>query len=193
MPLPTSPLRYVGDLSRNDAACLAELAGRHRRIIEFGVGASTQIFAQTGGVGATIVSLDRAAVWIERTRVIVDLLAPESAVRFVHFERLSVLDAFQDSAFDLIFDDGDDDLRLEFALAAWRLLAPGGLLVLHDTRRPRDIGNALTVAARFYREIGRIDVNPDDTNLTITHKTEARPMAAQPERSPERRHKTPPR
>lgn len=95
----------------------------------------------------------------------------------MQFERLSVLDGFEDGTFDLIFDDGDDGTRLEFALAAWRLLAAGGVFVFHDTRRPRDIGNAFTVAARFYREIGRIDVNPDDTNLTLLHKTEARPAA----------------
>lgn len=77
--IPSPPLlRYVGDLSRADAVCLAALAGRHRRVLEFGVGASTQIFAQAAGTGVTIVSLDRAAMWIERTRALVDVLAPEA-------------------------------------------------------------------------------------------------------------------
>ena len=71
-----------------------------------------------------------------RTRVLLDEVAPGHRVRLQQFERLSALDAFEDGYFDLVFDDGEAELRLEFGLAAWRLLPVGGRLVLHDTRRP---------------------------------------------------------
>ena len=171
------PLRYVGDLSRADALALADLARGATRILEYGVGASTQIFAQAAPPATEIVSLDRDAYWIERTRVLLDELAAGRPVRLERFERLSVLDRYPDHAFDLIFDDGEDDLRLEFGLAAWRLLCPGGTLVLHDTRRRRDIANALALAQRFFRELERIDVNAADSNLTVLHKVAEKPYA----------------
>ncbi len=171
------PLRYVGDLSRADALALADLARGAMRILEYGVGASTQIFAQAAAATTEIVSLDRDAYWIERTRVLLDELAPSRPVRLERFERLAVLDRFPDHGFDLIFDDGEDDLRLEFGLAAWRLLRPGGKLVLHDTRRRRDIANALALAQRFFREIERIDVNAADSNLTVLYKVAEKPYA----------------
>lgn len=169
--------RYIGDLSRADAARLAELGAKYRRILEFGVGASTQIFAQATNAETEIICLDRETYWIDRTQALLDALSPGHCVRIIAFERLSILDSFANETFDLVFDDGDDDLRLEFALAAWRLLRPGGLLVFHDTRRSRDIGHAMAVVFRYCQEIGRIDINPDDTNIAIIHKTIARPKA----------------
>lgn len=162
---------YVGDLSRGDAVHLAALARGARRILEYGVGASTQVFAQVADPAVEIIGLDRSDYWLERTRVLLDELAPGRPVHLERFERLSVLDRFADGAFDLIFDDGEDDLRLEFGLAAWRLLPVGGRLVLHDTRRRRDIANALALAHRFFREVERVDINPGDTNLVILHKS----------------------
>jgi predicted O-methyltransferase YrrM len=175
---PSAALRYVGDLSAADAALLAELAAGARRILEYGVGASTQVFAQAAAAGSEIVGLDRDRYWIERTRSLLAELAPGREVRLVQFDRLAALDAFADGSFDLVFDDGEDDLRLEFALAAWRLVPVGGRLVLHDTRRPRDAGNALAVVFRYFREIGRVDLNPGNTNLAILHKVAPRPRPA---------------
>lgn len=164
------PLRYVGDISHADAAVLTDLAAGSQRILEYGVGASTQVFAQSAGPGTRIVSLDRDPRWIDRTRVLLDELTPGNGVELELFDRLADLDRFEDASFDLILDDGEDDLRLEFGLAAWRLLEVGGRFVFHDTRRRRDIGNVLTLTQRFYREIETIHVNASDSNLTIIHK-----------------------
>jgi predicted O-methyltransferase YrrM len=171
----SAALRYVGDLAAADATLLADLAAGAGRILEYGVGASTQIFAQAAAADAEIVGLDRDPYWLERTRALLAELAPGRAVRLIRFDHLAVLDGFAEESFDLVFDDGEDDLRLEFALAAWRLLPVGGRLVFHDTRRPRDAGNVLAVVFRFFREIERIDFNAGDSNLSILCKSAPRP------------------
>ena len=168
-------LRYVGDLSRLDAGLLAGLARDSGRILEYGVGASTQILAQAARAGTEILSLDTEDYWLDRTRVLLDELVPGHDVRLQRFERLTVLDDLDDGSFDLVFDDGHEDLRLEFGLASWRLLAEGGKLVLHDTRRRGDVVNVLLVAARYFREIERIDLNPDGSNLSVLHKCARKP------------------
>ena len=40
-----SQIRYIGDISREDAELLARTAAGARRILEFGAGASTQVLA----------------------------------------------------------------------------------------------------------------------------------------------------
>ena len=168
-------LRYVGDISRADAAVLASFARSSRRILEFGAGASTQVFTQVAAAGTRIVSLERDPYWIERTRLVLGELAPDNRTELVKLDRLGELDIYEDGAFDLILDDGEDDLRLEFGLAAWRLLQVGGRFLLHDTRRRRDIANALMLAHRFFREVERIDVNVSGSNLTVIHKCSEKP------------------
>ena len=168
-------LRYVGDLSREDADLLARLAGEANRILEYGVGASTQVFAQAANPQTEILSLDTEGYWIDRTRVLLDELVPGHGVRLRRFERLTELDDLADGSFDLVFDDGHEDLRLEFGLASWRLLRTGGKLVLHDTRRRGDVDNVLFLAARFFREIERIDLNPRGSSLSILHKCARKP------------------
>lgn len=169
------PLCYVGDLSRDDADLLARLAREADSILEYGVGASTQIFAQSATPQTEILSLDTEDYWIDRTRALLDELVPGHGVRLQRFERLTILDDLADGSFDLIFDDGHEDLRLEFGLAAWRLLRTGGKLVLHDTRRRGDVGNVLLLSARFFREIERIDLNPNGSSLSILHKCGRKP------------------
>ncbi len=155
---------------------LAGLVREASRVLEYGVGASTQIFAQAAAPGVEIHSLDTEDYWIlHRTRVLLDELAPGHGVRLRRFERFTELDDLVDGSFDLIFDDGHEDMRLEFGLASWRWLRMGGRFVLHDTRRRGDVGNVLFLAARFFREIERIDLNPAGSNLSILHKCAPKP------------------
>lgn len=166
---------YVGDLAREDARVLADLARQAHRILEYGVGASTQILAQSAGPNVKIQSLDTEGYWIHRTQAILDVLVAGHRVRLNRFDRLTELDDLIDGSFDLIFDDGHEDLRLEFGLATWRMLKTGGRFVLHDTRRRGDVGNVFFLAARYFREIERIDLNPEGSNLSILHKCAPKP------------------
>jgi len=159
---------YLGDLSSADAALLAAAARDTPSILEFGVGGSSQIFAQSAPEHARITSLDTSADWIARTATILRAMDLEHRVLF-----RSYADWAREpdrKCYDLLFDDGIDVLRLDFANRAWPLLRPGGKLIFHDTRRPRDWVNVLRFAAEHYLEIGAIEPNAAASNLSIITK-----------------------
>lgn len=163
---------YIGDLSSRDAAVLARAARCSFSILEFGVGASTQIFAQFAPPRARIVSLDTSGDWIARTTAILDAMQLRSAVTFrdyVAWTQEQEISSAQ-PCYDLLFDDGIDALRLDFALRAWPRLKVGGQLIFHDTRRQRDWVNVLQFASAAYPEIRSIEANKDDSNLTVVTK-----------------------
>lgn len=54
-----------GDISRADAVCLTELCD-DRRVVEFGVGASTMVLSRCA---RTVLSYDTDPVWLEKTKV----------------------------------------------------------------------------------------------------------------------------
>jgi hypothetical protein len=81
----------------------------------------------------------------------------------------------QDKVFDLIFVDGIDKLRLEFAMQTWNFLAPDGFMIFHDTRRQGDFANLCNLATQHWNEIKRIDVNKPasngvSSNISVIHK-----------------------
>ena len=111
-----SQIRYIGDISREDAELLARTAAGARRILEFGAGASTQVLAQSASEGAEIVTVETKPDWVERTRANLRRLGIRREVRFVPYRGFwrSV-----QGPFEMIFDDGIDRLRAEFAERAW--------------------------------------------------------------------------
>lgn len=163
---------YIGDLSSQDAAVLAGAARCSASILEFGVGASTQIFAQYASPRARIVSLDTCEDWIARTAAVLRAMQLGSAVTFHDYAGWTQEQelAAPQPCYDLLFDDGIDDLRLDFALRAWPWLKAGGRLIFHDTRRSRDWANVLRFASVAYLEISSIEANKDGSNLTVVTK-----------------------
>jgi Methyltransferase domain len=159
---------YLGDLSSQDAALLAEAAQHTQSILEFGVGASSQIFAQCAPPHAQLTSLDTSAEWIARTATILQTMGLQDRVRFRSYAEWTL--AADENCYDLLFDDGADELRLDFAHRAWPRLKVGGKLIFHDTRRPRDYVNVLRFAAEHYLEISAIEANPDASNLSFITK-----------------------
>lgn len=161
---------YIGDVSRADATLLRDLARRSSRILEFGCGASTQIFSAYGR--GSVESVDTSDEWIEKTRGNLSKLGLVAA-RFHRFDEFVAL-----GSYDLIFVDGLNELRLPFALTVWPHLATGGRMCLHDTRRRKPYGNAMTsdvqhvcmIVERFSTEIARVDLNQDDSNTTVILK-----------------------
>ncbi len=81
-----SAMNYIGDLSQQDAQILASYAGSANRILEFGVGASTQIFAQCAPPGATLTSVDTSKDWIEKTRAHFDTLRITRPVTYLLYD-----------------------------------------------------------------------------------------------------------
>ena len=163
----SAPLRYIGDISREDAQLLARYAAGARRILEFGAGASTQVLAQTAPEGTEIVTVETDAPWIERTRRNLQRLGVGREVSFVPYRGFW---RTLQGPFDFIFDDGVDRLRGEFAERAWPLLAVGGALLFHDTRRPRDARTALRFVERVFLEVASVQLNADGTNVTVVRK-----------------------
>lgn len=155
---------FVGDLSANDAAVLATLARDASSIIEFGVGGSTQIFAQCAPAGAHILSLDTSVDWLDRTKATLRAMALHDRVMFQSYP------GQLDRAYDLAFDDGIIEHRLDFASRVWPHLTIGGKLVFHDTRRPFDYMNAVQIITTHYLEIDIVEANAANSNLTIITK-----------------------
>lgn len=164
---------YVGDLSRNDAVLLRSLAERSARILEFGCGASTQIFAAYGC--GSVDSVETHPEWIEKTRRNLARLAIDKPVTFHSYARFTPVPHY-----DMIFVDGIDELRLPFALLTWTSLAVGGAVCFHDTRRTTphgdsmmsDIANVCVIVERHALEVDRVVLNQDDSNVTVVTKRE---------------------
>jgi predicted O-methyltransferase YrrM len=163
----SAPLRYIGDISREDAQLLSRFAAGARRILEFGAGASTQVLAQTAPEGAEIVTVETDARWVERTRRNLRLLGVTRELKFLPYRGFWRLLQGQ---FDFILDDGIDRRRADFAQRAWPLLAVGGAMLFHDTRRPADARTALRQVERVFLEVATVELNADGSNITVVRK-----------------------
>ena len=162
-----SQIRYIGDISREDADLLARTAASARRILEFGAGASTQVLAQSAPEGAEIVTVETKPEWVERTRANLRRLSIAREVRFVPYRGFW---RTVQGPFEVILDDGIDRLRADFAQRAWPMLAVGGCMLFHDTRRPRDARTALRHVERVFLEVASVHLNPEGSNLTMVRK-----------------------
>lgn len=152
--------KFIGDLSLQDADVLACFGKQAKRILEFGVGGSTQIFAQCKP--ALLYCVETDPEWIGLTRKRLDLLSDKTNPVFFMYNNL--LEITKDQKYDLVFVDGVDNLRRDFAIKTWDALAVGGVMVFHDTRRPQDFQNVAWVAQLFFNEISRIYVNAVASN-----------------------------
>jgi len=158
-------IEFVGDLSNQDARDLAALGGVSARILEFGVGGSTQIFAQCKPVKLVCVETDPE--WVAKTQSNLNLISHGdwTAPEFVPYDLFKV-----EGSFDLIFVDGVPDKRLEFAMKVWPLLNSGGYMVFHDTRHFHYFKEAAWLVQAFFGEIRNVCINLDKSNLTIIEK-----------------------
>lgn len=155
-------IRFIGDLSLEDASILALYGKKSKSIIEFGAGGSTQILSQC--LPDKFVSVETSKYWIERTKSNLDKINIKTPPEFKDYG------IYGEENYDLIFVDGIDDFRRDFAINHWKVLNFGGVMIFHDTRRFLDFQNVAWVAQLFYKEISRIDVNYENSNMTIIHK-----------------------
>jgi predicted O-methyltransferase YrrM len=163
---------YIGCVSREDAEVLRLLAERADRILEFGSGASTQIFRAycTGAV----YSVETDPEWIHRTLRNLHTLGLSGVEFQMH-------DCFEPSGeYGVIFIDNADELRVQSALNAWPYLAADGVMAFHDTRRTKahglsetsDVQNVCAIIQRFSPEIDSVTLNAMDSNTTLVCKRE---------------------
>lgn len=156
----------MGDLSVQDAKVLRRLA-KEKSVLEFGVGGSTQIFAQ---VSKSTLSLDTDSSWIDKTAHNMSLLPSHNPVGMILYDQYDF-----SGSYDVIFVDGIPEKRLEFAKRAWGCLAHGGVMLFHDTRRFEYFREAAWIIQLYFSEIESIQVNDQDSNITVIKKRD-RPL-----------------
>lgn len=166
---------YIGDISEQDAEVLKAWAEDSKNILEFGVGASTQVLgAYTQG---KLLSIDTERSWMEKTAVHLQRLRIEvGKVRILPYDMVMNDISFANAngnvipSFDLVFDDGVDNLRRDFAFNIWPHIVPNGWLLFHDQRRKQDWDNAAALIDKYWQEIGLVYYNHEDSNITCIQK-----------------------
>ncbi len=153
---------YIGDLSTNDAKVLRLVAEKSNSILEFGVGASTQVLRHysTG----SMVSVETMQEWIDRTRENFKRVEVKGEVNFLPYN------GDIKGRYDFIFVDGHKSLRKEFALRSWRYLQYGGVMGFHDTRRDFHIDYVSAIIKDKFTEIESVGINYEESNITLIHK-----------------------
>ena len=165
------PLKFIGDLSVQDAKIIEKYARRADRVLEFGVGGSTQIIAQSIPQTTYFLSLDTAPDWIATTAQNLQRLGVRSRCSMQRYEQWTPTPGEQ---FDLIFNDGAPELRLEFALRCFSHLRIGGFLLFHDTRGLHHVQNVTRLIEAFHESIGRVTFNEavdgSASNISVVEK-----------------------
>jgi predicted O-methyltransferase YrrM len=171
--------KFVGDLSLEDAELLERYVARAKAVLEFGVGGSTQVIAQSIPEGAKFASIDTDASWIEITRERLGKLGVQDRCHFLTYDGWMPGAMSVSPLFDIIFDDGVDHLRRPFALESWVLLEPGGYMLFHDTRRFGDFVNVAWVMQSFFEEVEEVycnqRVNGVSSNISAIKKKAREP------------------
>jgi len=163
---------FLGDLSLEDADVLAYWASKSQCILEFGSGGSTQIMSQCAV--QHIDSVETSPEWAAITQSRLDLIPGHAPVVFHAYTTKF------DHTYNMVFVDGVDHLRRDFAIAAWSNLHTNGVMIFHDTRRSRDFQHVAWIAQLHHNEISRIDVNVpasngQSSNITVIHKKSQEP------------------
>lgn len=156
-------VKFIGDLSLQDADVLAYYANICESILEFGCGGSTQIFSQ---LCQDVISVETDQRWIDVTQKRISKIEKSHPVKFKKYTEIPT-----DKTYDLIFVDGIDHLRKQFAIDTWKYLNVGGVMIFHDTRRFEDFKNAAWVAQLYFNEIDKIEVNVKATDLNSSNMT----------------------
>lgn len=171
-------MKWVGDLSLADAETLVKFGITSKRILEFGMGGSTQLLAQCNPT--ELISLDTSEEWINITSSKLKQITSSASISLLNYSELTNIVNNQSKSFDLIFVDGIDSLRLEFALTTWKLLDTDGVMIFHDTRRQQDINNVLNVVSTNFTEVETVELNIRDSlnvssNMSVIYKKISEP------------------
>jgi len=158
-------MKFIGDLSKYDASVLEKYGKWAQTILEFGMGGSTQILAQSLRDGHHLWSMDTDPVWISRTKTNLDTLKVQEDKYTLLDYNLS-LEGTHGYMFDLIFDDGVDNERFPFGLCAFKRLKLGGWFLMHDTRRRGDMRNFLDLVMAYKDEISEVKINMNNSNIS---------------------------
>lgn len=124
-------LKWVGDLSLQDADLLAMYGKQSDNVLEFGIGGSTLILSQACN---SVVSVETESKWVELVEKRLEQV-PGGHVEFLLFNEYKQFVEQNKLEFDMIFVDCHTSRRLEAVLGSWKYLKEGGRLLIHDTRK----------------------------------------------------------
>ncbi len=158
-----SNIKWVGGLSLEDADVLAKFGRGSNSILEFGVGGSTMIFAQTLINNGRVISLDTSTIWITEVKKRMSLIGKHAPVEFHLIEDIPLLKA-SGCKFNLIFIDGRWIQRLEIALSTWEMLSPSGIMLFHDTRKQQDLLMVQDFLVQKITELDCVQYNVPESN-----------------------------
>jgi predicted O-methyltransferase YrrM len=163
-------MNYIGDISKNDFLVLQEAAMKYENILEFGVGASTQVILNyTSG---NFTSIDTSPEWIDLTRKNLEYLNINKPLDILLYEDFQ---PSTDDKYDFVFNDGVDHFRSVFGIFIFPYIKVGGVLAYHDTRRGGDMMNVIELVRKYYNEIDVIEMNKNNSNITLVRKKEHQP------------------
>lgn len=163
-------MNYIGDISKNDFLVLKEAAMKYTNILEFGVGASTQVILNyTSG---RFVSIDTSQEWIDLTRKNLEYLNINKPLDMLLYNEFK---PSPDDKYDFVFNDGVDNMRSTFGLFIFPYIQVGGVLAYHDTRRGGDMMNVVELIKKYYNEIDLIEMNKNSSNITLIRKKQHEP------------------
>jgi hypothetical protein len=157
-------MNYLGDLSKYDYEVLKNFATKSNNILEFGVGASTQILRNY--CDGKLTSVDTSDFWVDLTKKNLEFLNINKPVDYYLYDNFSP----NHEIFDFIFNDGVDSLRNDFGISIWKNLSVGGVIAYHDTRRNGDIGNVINLINTHKDEVESVSFNEGDSNITLIKK-----------------------
>lgn len=176
-------IKWVGDLSLQDADLLAMYGRKATRVLEHGCGGSTMILAQTA---PSVVSYENVPKWKDVTEQRLanlnlfnsTILAPDTLDSFYSMVK--------DYTFNLAFVDGTARDRFAFAQKFWNNISDGGYVLFHDTRRDvstnrtnrkmyRTDLTAVEILKLFPHEVGEVVFNARasdgvKSNITVIRK-----------------------
>lgn len=167
-------LKFIGDLSKADAEVLEHYARKQpQAILEFGVGGSTQIFAQCmTGKDSHLDTVDTSEHWIKRTQRNLEKLGigERENIQFHLWEPFFTSLRVPTQQYGLIFNDGLHTHRPVFAQKTWALLKPGGYMLFHDTRLHEYFMYVLEIVQKAWGNIDWVEFNTEDSNISIIKK-----------------------
>jgi len=160
---------YIGDLSKEDAQYLAHYASISNAILEFGMGGSTLVMAQTKKPEAIFHTVEHFQKWIDRTYFNLRALGihwdvGQYVIKYEDFVKNPVTQKY-----DFIFVDGHDK-RAHFASKVWPNLIVGGVMLFHDGRRDTDANFVCHFVRTHFREIDFVEFNPKNSHMIIIKK-----------------------
>lgn len=169
-------IKFIGDLSLQDADVFAKYGKKSKYPIEFGAGGSTHILAQCGCQLVTTIETDPN--WIHITEKRLSQIENRSPVTFFSYSQID--DLIKDKEYDFVFVDGVLELRGDFAHKLWKHLKPNGVMIFHDTRYKQQFDHAMYLSSIYFNEIELIEINArasdgKSSNMTVIHKKEYEP------------------